>query len=135
MEKMEKSMEIYQKAATKIALALNLEESNSHSQDWEYEVADSNRIGDFLEFYISNELNMAEKRILIKLLLESYNDYVEKKGFNSDYARKIKTILEKEKRLFEDIIQEWSCQEENLENSFYITPIIREIIKDDGLVI
>ena len=132
---MEKSMEIDQKAATKIALALNLEESNSHSQDWEYEVADSNRIGDFLEFYISNELNMAEKRILIKLLLESYNDYVEKKGFNSDYARKIKTILEKEKRLFEDIIQEWSCQEENLENSFYITPIIREIIKDDGLVI
>ena len=132
---MEKSMETYQKAVIKIALALNLEESNSHSQDWEYEAADSNRIGDFLEFYISNELNMAEKRILIKLLLESYNDYVEKKGFNSDYTRKIKTILEKEKRLFEDIILEWSCQEENLENSFYITPIIREILKDDGIVI
>ena len=79
MEKMEKSMETYQKAVIKIALALNLEESNSHSQDCEYEAADSNRIRDFLEFYISNELNMAEKRILIKLLLESYNDYVEKK--------------------------------------------------------
>ena len=100
------------------------------TQDWEYEVADPNRIEDFLEFYINNKLDTVEKRILIKLLLESYNDYVGEKGFNLDYTKKIKKILERERTLCEDIIQVWLCVGEELEDAFYITPAIREIARD-----
>lgn len=124
------SISTYREAVKKIAANLNLKGDDKHSQDWEYEVADPNRIEDFLEFYVTNKLDTVEKRILIKLLLESYNDYVGEKGFNLDYTKKIKKILEKERILCEDIIQVWSCEGEKLEDAFYITSAIREIAKD-----
>ena len=127
---MANSINTYREAVKKIAANLNLKGGDKHSQDWEYEVADPNRIEDFLEYYINNKLDTVEKRILIKLLLESYNDYVGEKGCNLDYTKKIKKILERERTLCEDIIQVWLCVGEELEDAFYITPAIREIARD-----
>lgn len=98
---MANSISTYWEAVKKIAANLNLKGGDKHSQDWEYEVADPNKIEDFLKFYKNNKLDTVEKRILIKLLLESYNDYVGEKGFILDYTKNIKKILEKEKTLFE----------------------------------
>ena len=98
---MANSISTYREAVKKIAANLNLKGGDKHSQDWEYEVADPNKIEDFLKFYKNNKLDTVEKRILIKLLLESYNDYVGEKGFILDYTKNIKKILEKEKTLFE----------------------------------
>lgn len=127
---MANSISTYRKAIKKIAANLNLKDDDKHSQDWEYEVADPNRIEDFWQFYMNNKLDTVEKRIIIKLLLESYNDYIGENGFKLDYTKKIKKILEKEKTLCEDIIRVWSCEEEKLEDAFYITPIVREIAKN-----
>ncbi len=125
---MENLTNTYQEAIKKIAANLNLK-YDIHSQDWEYESADSNRIEEFLGYYINNKLNSIEKIILLKILLESYNDYVIEKGFNSYYSKKLKEILKNENALFKDIIKYWSCEGEELEDSFYITPFIREVAK------
>ncbi len=127
---MANSISTYREAVKKIVANLNLKGGDKHSQDWEYEAADPDRIEDFLKFYINNKLDAVEKRILVKLLLESYNDYVGENGFNLDYTKRIKKILEKEKALCEDIIRVWLCEGEELEDAFYITPVIREIVKN-----
>ena len=120
----------YQKEKERIAFDLKLKGGDKHSQDWEYEVADPNRLDEFLKFYLNNKLSPTEKRILIKLILESYNDYVGEKGFNIDYTKELTIILEKEKTLCKDIIKVWSCEGEELEDAYYITPIIRKIANE-----
>ena len=123
-------MATYQDAIKKITVNLDLKGCDNHSQDWEYEAADPNRIEDFLKYYVNNKLDTIEKRILVKLLLESYNDYVGEKGFSLDYTEKIKKIIKEDRELCGDIIHDWICEGEELEDAFYITPVIREIAKD-----
>lgn len=118
---------IYKDAVKRISEDLNLKIRNQYSQDWEYESADSDRVGEFLEYYVNHKLNSTEKQILVKLILESYNDYVGEKGFHLYYTKKVRKILESEYELHNDIIKYWSCEGEELENAFYITPLIREI--------
>lgn len=127
---MENSINIYQKAKKRLGHDLNLESGDQYSQDWEYEVADSSRIDEFSNYYSSNKLNPVEKKILINILLESYNDYAGIYGLDSSHNKTIKDILKNERDLCVDIIQIWSCEGENLEDSFYITPLIREIAKE-----
>lgn len=124
---MKNSTYTYQEAIEKIATNLNLKRGDRYSQDWEYEVADSNRIKDFIDYYESNELDSVEKKILIKLILESYNDYVGENGCNLSFEKKLAEILKSEYVLYNDIIQSWSCEGEALEDSYYITAFIRKI--------
>lgn len=43
-------------------------------QDWEYEVADPNRIDEFIDAYLSNELNEDEKFALMETILQSFEE-------------------------------------------------------------
>ena len=93
-------------------------------------MADPNRLEDFFDYYINNKLSSDEKRTLMQLILESYNDYVGKEGFNSDYSSKLRNILKKDLNLYMDLIDDWSCDKEDLEDCYEITPLIREIRKN-----
>lgn len=106
---------------------LNLVKGDSFTQEWECEAADVNRIEDFLSYYESAKLNSNEKVTLMRLILESYNDYVCEFGYNAVFACKLKRILENEKTFFKDVIEYWSCGDEELEDCFAITSFMREI--------
>ncbi len=118
------------KTVERLAKELNLHSGDVFTQDWGYEVADPNRLEDFFDYYINNKLSSDEKRTLMQLILESYNDYVGKEGFNSDYSSKLRNILEKDLNLYRDLIDDWSCDKEDLEDCYEITPLIREIRKN-----
>ena len=67
----------------------------------------------------------------MQLILESYNDYVEESGYNDNYSNELRDILQKELALYNDIIDDWSCGEEDLEDCFAITSFMREIRKEE----
>lgn len=119
----------YQKAKEKFVREFDLDPGDEHSQDWEYEAANADKVGTFLRYYKERELAPLEKRMLIKLLLESYNDYVSQRGFDPYYSLAIKCLLKENRELVADIIQEWACEGAAEEDSFYISALIREAME------
>lgn len=125
---MVKSSCLYKNAIEKLSSDLKLNKGDQYTQDWEYEVSEMNKINEFIEYYKNTELNSIEKRILINIILESYNDYVGERGEDSYYSEILNQILKKDFILYKDIIQYWSCEGEELIDAFYLTPLMRKII-------
>lgn len=111
----------------RLSKALHLRPVSNYMQDWEYEVADSKRLSEFISYYEQNSLNSNEKVTLMTLILASYDNYIKAFGEDVDYSKKIKQFLTYDMELFKNIIEYWSCDEEDLEDCFAVTPLIRQI--------
>lgn len=98
-------------------------------QDWDIEMADSNRINDFLKFYQQNDLSVDEKIAVMSLILASYEDFLNENDLKIDDRWKdVSFILETERVIFVDLINYWSLSNEVEEdNLFRITPLMRKI--------
>lgn len=98
-------------------------------QDWEIEMANSNRINDFLKYYQQNDLSSDEKVALMSLILASYEDFLNENNLKIDVRwNEIKSILESERVIFVDLIDYWILDNENIkDNLFRITPLLRNI--------
>ncbi|MGA3599133.1 hypothetical protein [Lysinibacillus agricola] len=71
----------YPKYVTKRAIEglvkkIKLPAPDEFSQDWEYEVSDSSKVGEFLYAYKNIELNKEEKFALMMIIIASYNDAI-----------------------------------------------------------
>lgn len=96
-------------------------------QDWDVELADKNRIDDFISYYNENDLSAEMKYATMSILLASYDDFLNDKELDVDYRwYEIEIILKSEKGIFRDLIEHWAVDSE-IENMFRITPLIREI--------
>ena len=114
---------------SKMISDLHLEMPHQHCQDWEIEVANCNRIFEFINYFDNHNLNDFEKYFLIYVILESYEDYLTT-GKNQEVELKIKKYLKENFELCKDILEEYSCEGQPLEDCFLITPLIRSINTD-----
>ena len=98
-------------------------------QDWELEMANSERVYEFVCYYKENIMINSEKIALVSLILASYDDLLnEEKEENEQLWNHIRGILECEEDLFSELIIYWSVPNENsAKNWFKITPLIRKI--------
>jgi len=98
-------------------------------QDWDIEIANSNRINDFLKFYKDNDLSNDKKVAIMSLMLASYEDFLNERNIEIDDTwNEIKSVLESERVIFVELIHYWSLDNEVEEdNLFLITPLIRNI--------
>jgi hypothetical protein len=103
--------------------------STGMEQDWEIELADLNRIEEFVSFYKNSSLNEEEKKALMSLIVASYDDYLNEKHISNEvFEREIKKLLTIDKYLFTELFDYWSLiGESNPDNYFKITPLIRNI--------
>ena len=62
-----------QKSRKSLSIKLNLEFQES-MQDWEYEIADSNRVIEFIEEYDKLVSTKKEKQSLMEIIIDSTND-------------------------------------------------------------
>ncbi len=79
-------------------------------QDWEYEVADMNRLADFEKHYLLSDTNDKEKESLMEIMLDSLNDSLELndlKIFN-DFAPRILKYLKENNQIQEGTIYYWT---------------------------
>lgn len=95
-------------------------------QDWDVELADKNRVDEFISYYNENDLSTEMKYATISIILASYDDFLTDKELDSDYRwYEIEKILKSEKEVFRELIVYWAVDSE-MENLFRITPLIRE---------
>lgn len=98
-------------------------------QDWDIEMANPNRIDEFIEFYKESNLYDDKKEAVMSLILASYEDFLNDNDLEiDDRWDEIKSILESQRVIFVDLINYWSlCNEIDEDNLFRITPLIRNI--------
>jgi len=98
-------------------------------QDWDLEMANSNRIEEFIKFYKEANLSDEKKVAIMSLILASYDDLLNKKNLKCDEKwNAIKFELTSQKKIFKTLIDYWSLVNEiDKNNVFVITPLIREV--------
>ncbi|WP_341278885.1 hypothetical protein [Paenibacillus sp. FSL H8-0537] len=108
---------------------IKLPSPGEFTQDWEYEVADSTRVGEFLHAYENMNLNLEEKFALMLVIVESYNDAISGNKAEENMAELIKYHLIRDINIHINTIYYWAkLDEDDIENVFAITPFIRGIV-------
>jgi hypothetical protein len=98
-------------------------------QDWEWEVADSNRISEFLAAYESGELTEDEKFVLMEIILQSSEDSDES-FLKSTTWKKILALIEQNIKIHVSSVWYWAnLEEDNLEDSWRITSFMRQTLE------
>ncbi|WP_334073539.1 MULTISPECIES: hypothetical protein [Paenibacillus] len=103
-------------------------------QDWEYIVADSTRLSEFISYYESLELNVEEKFALMIVIVGSYNDAISDGEEQNAAWQKIRYFLTNDVMIHWNTIIYWALLEDeiDLEDCFAVTPQMREIVDDLG---
>jgi hypothetical protein len=98
-------------------------------QDWEVELADSKRIGEFISFYKRTALSLDEKRALMSLIFASYDELLNSNGIDRDKLwNEITSLIRFEKEFFGELLDYWGLKgETDPENYFKLTPLVRSI--------
>ena len=108
---------------------IKLPAPDEFSQDWEYEVSDSSKVGEFLYAYKNIELNKEEKFALMTIIISSYNDAILEGKVEKSWASFIRYHLLEDINIHKNSIYYWALlDEDDLENCFAITALIREIL-------
>lgn len=109
---------------------LNLPTLEPFRQDWELEITDSSRVLEFIMFYEKQVLNENERFALMALIIASYDDYLSGGNVPDLVWTKIKYFLLKHFAIHKNKIIYWALEEENdIENCFAITPLMREVLE------
>ena len=98
-------------------------------QDWEWEVADPNKIKLFFNHYFNGNLSEDEKFTLMEVLLQSF----EESSINLDSSVEWKEIMisiEKSWPLHRYSVWYWSCWEENEKDCWRISNFMKNIIEN-----
>lgn len=119
------------------ALAIRFNLPNTRNmQDWEYEVADSNRIDEFLAAYDGGELSEDEKFTLMTTLFQSFWDALDESRniLNSTSWKHFMDLLERDIDIHIYLVWYWSSVDkpeadiENPDYMFSISPLIRPVL-------
>lgn len=111
-----------------LAEKLHLPEPGEFTQDWEYEVADSSRVDEFISFYENEQLDGDEKFALMIIVISSFNDVLSQKGMEAAIWERIKRNLVMDRHIHMNTILYWADIEAELEDSWAIAPYMREVL-------
>lgn len=121
-------MIIKKKAIEELSLNLNLIFTGIE-QDWPVELADSERLIEFISYYQKTKLSQDKKFALMALIFASYDDYLNlQEDEINEFGNQIKILVDTDPALFKDLIKYWSVENESdPEMLFKITPFVRAI--------
>lgn len=111
------------------ALALRFNFPNTHlMQDWEWEVADSDRIDEFMAAYQSEQLDDDERFTLMETIIQSFEDLGE--ALNADVRwQTVVDLLDVNIKLHAYTVWYWADPDEaDPENYWTVTPSLRRIL-------
>jgi len=97
-------------------------------QDWEWEVADSKRLDDFIGAYESGELNDDERFTLMETIIQSFEELGPLHEYDPRWQR-ILEILDQNIELHICTVWYWSRLDgETPDEQFLVTPSIRRVL-------
>ena len=107
--------------------ALNLPVTG-FEQDWEIELANPNRINEFISFYENIKLDNKHKYALMALIIASLEDLSYIKPVEHELWEKIYKLLSDEFDMYKPLIDYWSLADEKKSNDvFAITKLMRSL--------
>ncbi|WP_109831819.1 hypothetical protein [Reichenbachiella versicolor] len=100
---------------------------DSLSQDWTYEIAEPERIDDYIQAYNKEIKNEDTKFSLMEMIIQALEDQGSIELIKLKWAL-VKPLLLKDFDLHQFTIFYWSCWDnENIEDSWVVTPLFREL--------
>jgi len=101
-------------------------------QDWDLELADPNRITDFLNFIRDQNLSIEEKYAVMALVLSSYDDrlnYNPVSVADNEIWYSITELLNQSPEIYSDLLNYWALwNNQREEYLFAITKLVREYL-------
>lgn len=94
------------KLVAQLALRFSVE-----MQDWEWEVADGGRFGEFLDLYCTGNLNDDERISLMEILIQSGEDMEPPSEFDAAWSA-LEPLLLSRPELHRSTIMYWACLHE-----------------------
>src|SRR5687768_2546268 len=112
----------------RLTTALSLP-ATGQEQDWDVELADPARVGDFLAAYQQLPLTRDDRIARMALMLASIDRHIEaESGLPSEWER-IADLLVHERVLHREAIRYWTCEgDDDPDAWFRLTPLIRDLI-------
>lgn len=99
-----------------------------NEQDWDLELADANRLNEFLDNY-NDDFTDDIKLALTALIFASYENYLHEHEADFQIEKRIHSTLTKDLDLFFGLLSYWSLnEEENKKNLFKITSFVRKFL-------
>ena len=97
-------------------------------QDWEWEVADSDRIDEFISAYESGQLDDDEKFTLMEIIIQSFEEFESSLSIEPRW-KKILNIIENNIELHIYSVWYWSdLENDNEDDQWKVNPFIRSIL-------
>lgn len=95
-------------------------------QDWEREVADPQRVDEFVAAYKTSRLTDDERFTLMEIILQSFE---ERSPVLADDAvwRNVLSLIEQNIDVHIYSVWYWSCEGVDLSDAWWVTPFMREI--------
>ena len=116
-------MHCYEKLSSLLGLACHPD-----MQDWDLENANPDRLPEFIHAYQTGSFSCHEQHALMGLILASFNDYLaEEAAPDSAIEHTICALLEQQWQDFYPLVRYWSLLDEDLDDEFPITPIMRKL--------
>lgn len=101
--------------------------ATGREQDWEFELSDHQRIGEFIELWTQVSQSPPLKRSLAALLLASYEDYLYTNPVEDVFGNQL-SILFRDHQHIDDILEYWSLTDEADSSDWFLaTPMIRKV--------
>ncbi len=98
-------------------------------QDWEHEVADPNRVVEFIDAYKNGELSEDERFTIMETIIQSFEEQ-ERSLDDSKEWKEVLNLIESNVDLHIYTIWYWSLVEEESENNWWnVTKFIRQIFE------
>ncbi len=101
-------------------------------QDWDIQLADPHRVEEFCQLY-SQLLDEDEKFALMELIIASFEENLQAKGYDEKLVEAVKSLLSTNFVLHKETIEYWcEFEEENADHHWLVTPIMRAVWQDNS---
>lgn len=96
-------------------------------QDWPWEVADADRIAEFLATYADEALSDKERFTLMEMLIQSAEDLGSARDQHLSWAE-IKKLLDTHFALHAASVEYWACLDSELEDAWEVAGFMRGLL-------
>ena len=115
--------------SSRVTSLLDLPEGFELWQDWDLIWANADQVHHYLDVYINGNLDDQEKRVLMELMVSSYDNFLNENPPDLELEKDLRRLLVDDVELHAWVLGYWSAPHRP-EGGWNVTPMIRQILED-----
>ncbi len=96
-------------------------------EDWDLILADSDWVEKLIGYYETESLNEDEKNILMQLIMASYDERLQEKGYEPELEQRLANLLKRDVEIHKDTFAYWMRLDEPESEGWKVTLLLRKI--------